>query len=185
MYRTGVVISSNTTSADPSPCGLDPATASATAGRVASAALAAGKPVSGAIGRAGLLWPYRPEPGQWTPRRARTRRPVQPDEPGPGCTRPGPVRPSRPGRPHRSDAGDPAVALPPSGASPNRRQLPCALPGRSSRCARSGAGRSAPAGVADVADSGRAPSTTVASSLPAVRKEPLPAGDAAPLPAGD
>src|SRR5690242_8584400 len=57
MYRTGVVISSNTTSADPSPCGLDPATASATAGRVTSAALAAGKPVSGAIGWAGLLWP--------------------------------------------------------------------------------------------------------------------------------
>src|SRR5438132_12157874 len=62
MYRTGVVISSNTTSADLSPCGLDPATASATAGRVASAALAAGRPVSGAIGRAGLPWPAFP----WT-----------------------------------------------------------------------------------------------------------------------
>src|SRR2546429_239868 len=57
MYLTGVVISSNTTSADPRPCGLGPATASATAGLVASAALAAGQPVSGAISWAGLLWP--------------------------------------------------------------------------------------------------------------------------------
>src|SRR5579863_8267119 len=54
MYRSGVVTSSNTTSADPSPCGLGPATTRATAGRVASAALVTGKPVSGAVGRAEL-----------------------------------------------------------------------------------------------------------------------------------
>src|SRR5579859_3713899 len=54
MYRTGEVISSNTTSAGPSPLGLGPATSSATAGLAASAELAAGKPVSGAIDRAAL-----------------------------------------------------------------------------------------------------------------------------------
>jgi hypothetical protein len=49
MYRTGALISWKTTSAEPSPDGSGPASASATAG-LAAVELDVGKPVSGATG---------------------------------------------------------------------------------------------------------------------------------------
>src|SRR5260370_38131891 len=55
MWGPGVVIPSIATSAEPSPCGLGPATSSATAGLAAPAALAEGRPVSGKTWPAELI----------------------------------------------------------------------------------------------------------------------------------
>src|SRR5215831_148118 len=62
MYRTGEANSSSTTSAAVSPCGLPPATSSATAGLAASAELGTGSPVSGARGRPALTLPEDERP---------------------------------------------------------------------------------------------------------------------------